>query len=342
MLTTVSAYGRTGGSARVRIFDWLDHLALEADSHTYLDRSTAGFGDLRRDPVGALRAELSLRSLARRGSETLLLSRNASSLSTGALEARLLRSAARSVYDIDDALMNLTGGPFPKERIWRRASEAADVCLVGNDYLADRASSVAREVVVVPSCVEVDAYTRKSDFTTGDVPVAVWMGSPGTEQFLRTVAEPLVAEHRRSGLRLRVISRGTASLGPLDVMVDREDWDVTTYTSVLASADLGIMPLVDDAVWAPGKCAYKLLQYGASGLPSIASPVGANALAIERLGSTAATDAAEWAQALRELVDASASTRAELGARARTAVTEHYSFGAWAPVWRRSVLGDDA
>lgn len=339
MLTTVSAYGRTGGSARVRIFDWLDHLGLEAESHTYLDRSTAQFHDLRRHPMRALRAEFTLRSLARRGSQTMLLSRNASSLSTGAIEARLLRSADHSVYDIDDALMNLTSGPFPKERIWRRASKAADVCLVGNDYLADRASAVAREVVVVPSCVEVDAYARKTDYTLGDVPVAVWMGSPGTETFLSTIAAPLLAEHHRSGLRLRVVSGGSAPLGPLDAIVDREDWNVSTFTEVLASADLGIMPLVESSVWAPGKCAYKLLQYAAAGLPSIASPVGANALAVERLGATAAADEAEWAQALAELVDASASTRNALGTRARAGVAEHYSFAAWAPVWRAAVLG---
>lgn len=339
MLTTVSAYGRRGGSARVRIFDWLDHLGLPSENHTYLDGSTAGLHDLRRAPLRAARAEVSLRSLARRGAETLLLSRNASSLSTGALEARLLRSASRGVYDIDDALMNLTDGPFPKERIWRRASTAADVCIVGNDYLADRAAEVARKVVVVPSCVEVGAYVRKTSFEIGPVPVAVWMGSPGTETFLRTITAPLLAEHRRSGLRLRVVSHGDASLGPLDPMVDREDWDVTTYTSVLATADVGLMPLVDDAVWAPGKCAYKLLQYGAAGLPSIASPVGANASAIGRLGATAATDDAEWAQGLRELVDASAAARAALGAQARAAVTEHYSFQAWAPVWSEAVLG---
>lgn len=342
MLTTVSAYGRAGGSSRVRIFDWLDHLGLSATSHVYLDTPTAGLRDLAQHPLRAARAEIALRRLPRRvQGDTLLLSRNASSLSDGSLEASLLRRAARGVYDIDDALMNLTDGPFPKARIWERATIAADVAIVGNDYLADRASRLNENVVVIPSCVEVDAYAVKDSFDTGDVPVAVWMGSPGTEFYLAPVADALLAEHRRSGLRLRVISRGDASLGPLDVMVDRSDWRVDTFASSLADADLGIMPLEEDGRWSEGKCAYKLLQYAAAGVPSIASPVGANAVAIERLGAVAATDAAEWAQGLRELVDASADRRRAMGEQARAAVTEHYSFTAWAPTWRRAVLGTD-
>lgn len=342
MLRTVSAYGRAGGSSRVRIFDWLTHLGLEADSHVYLDTATAGLRDIAQHPVRAVRAESSLRRLAGRvAGDTVLLSRNASSLSTGRLEERLLGRAARGVYDIDDALMNLTGGPFPKSRIWERATRAADVAVVGNDYLADAASRHSTNVVVIPSCVEPSAYRVKSSFDVGDVPVAVWMGSPGTEFYLEPLADALLAEHRRSGLRLRVISRGSASLGPLDPMVDRTDWRIDTFGGDLADADLGIMPLHEDPRWSQGKCAYKLLQYGAAGLPSIASPVGANAEAITRLGAVAAADGAEWAEALRELVDASAGRRRAMGEKARSGVTEHYSFSAWAPTWRRAVLGTD-
>ena len=342
MLTTVSAYGRAGGSSRVRIFDWLAHLGLEADSHVYLGTATAGLRDIAQHPGRAVRAEVSLRRLASRvEGHTVLLSRNASSLSTGRLEDRLLTRAARGIYDIDDALMNLTGGPFPKSRIWERATRAADVAVVGNDYLADAASQHNTNVVMIPSCVEPAAYRVKSSFDVGDVPVAVWMGSPGTEFYLQPLADALLAEHHRSGLRLRVISRGSASLGPLDAMVDRSDWRIDTFGDDLADSDLGIMPLHEDPHWAQGKCAYKLLQYGAAGLPSIASPVGANADAITRLGAVSAADGAEWAEALRELIDASADRRRKMGERARSGVIDHYSFSAWAPTWRRAVLGTD-
>ncbi len=342
MLTTVSAYGRAGGSSRVRIFDWLEHLSLEATSHVYLDTATAGLRDLAQHPARAVRAELSLRRLTTQvADDVVLLSRNASSLSTGRLEEQLLGRAAHGVYDIDDALMNLTSGPFPKARIWERATRAADVAIVGNDYLADAASRYSQNVVIIPSCVEPTGYRVKTSFDVHDQPLAVWMGSPGTEFYLEPIAGALLAAHRRSGMRLRVISRGAASLGPLDAMVDRTDWRIDTFGDDLADADLGIMPLHEDPHWSQGKCAYKLLQYGAAGLPSIASPVGANAQAITRLGAVPAAGVDEWAQALADLVDASADRRRTMGAQARAGVVEHYSFSAWAPTWRRAVLGTD-
>jgi glycosyltransferase involved in cell wall biosynthesis len=308
----------------------------------YAGQSTAGLRDVVDHPVRTARAEVGLRGLARRvAGRTLLLSRNASSFSTGRLEAALLSRAAHGVYDLDDALMNLTRGPFPKEAIWRRAAQAADVVVAGNDYLAEATRALNPHVVVIPSCVEVDAYDLKDDYEIHATPTAVWMGSPSTEFYLAGIERALLAEHERSGLRLRVISKGERSLGPLDAMVDREDWNLATFGRRLASADLGLMPLVDDE-WSQGKCAYKLLQYGAAGLPSIASPVGANALALTRLGGIPARTDAEWSDALALLVDATPSSRQSAGSQARRAVDEHYSFRAWAPVWRATVLGEQA
>ena len=40
------------------------------------------------------------------------------------------------------------------------------------------------------------------------------------------------------------------------------------------------MPLTDNP-WSRGKCGYKLIQYMASGIPVVASPVGVNSKIIE-------------------------------------------------------------
>jgi glycosyltransferase involved in cell wall biosynthesis len=343
-LRVVAPYGPTGASTRVRALDWVDHLGLSADLTSYLGTGTTGLGDLGRDPRGVLRAEVGLRRMRREvGDRPLLLVRNASPLSNGAVEASLLRAAGRGVYDFDDALMvqqpGLANALFSRARTWRRAVAAADVVLAGNDHLADAASSYQDHVTVVPSCVEPDAYRTRTEHGWDQHPVAVWLGSPSTEQYLRVISEALIAENRRSGLRVRVISGGEAPLGALSGMVDRVAWAPGVAEAHLAEATVGLMPLPDDP-WTRGKCGYKLLQYAAAGLPVIGSPVGVNAAVLARLGGIGAATPDEWRDALRLVVDASASGRAAMGARALAGVRDHFSFARWAPVWRAATIGD--
>ena len=119
--------------------------------------------------------------------------------------------------------------------------------------------------------------------------------------------------------------------------MDRVVWSPATFAGALTSADVGLAPLHDDP-FARGKCAYKLLQYAATGLPMVGSPVGANQLALDRFSGWSATSRDEWVDALTEAVSAPADLRADRGARAVAGVQEHYSFDAWADEWRSAVL----
>ncbi len=340
-LVVVTPYGPEGGSSRVRVYDWLDHLGVTAEVHDYRSASANRPKTLLRQPFSTVRAERTTRSVDVAG-RRLLLSREASPLSGGRLEARLLRSAGHGAYDVDDALFHDTGSGvrrvLSKAATWSRAVAAADVVVAGNDYLADRASRTARRVVVIPSCVEPDTYRLKATYALADPPRLVWVGSPSTEPYLRAVAPSLLEVHRRTGARLRVVSAGSASLGSLDGMVDRIGWSLDAVGRALAESDVAIGPLVDTP-YARGKCAYKLLQYAAAGLPIVASPVGANAAALEVFGGLAERSSSGWTEALVGLLAAGSDVRARLGAMARRGVEAHYSFARWAPLWRATVLG---
>ncbi|KRC49312.1 hypothetical protein ASE16_11165 [Leifsonia sp. Root227] len=278
-----------------------------------------------------------VRRLAARGaSGASIVSRQASPFSTGRLEARILTRAGRGVYDFDDALMlsqaGLSERLWPKARIWLRAVRAADVVVAGNDYLADAASVHSPAVTVIPSCVEPDDYKQKHHRDT-EAPTAVWLGSPSTEDYLLRIARPLLAAHRNLGLRLVVISAGNRSLGDLDAMIERVQWRRDTFATDLLRGDFGIMPMPDNA-WTRGKCAYKLLQYGAAALPSIGDDVGANTRVLALGNGYAARSDDDWYAAIESLLTEGAVGRAVRGASARTAVDEHYSFNAWTPAWK--------
>lgn len=343
-LVTVTPYGRRGGSSRVRVFDWIDHLKLAVTSYDYAGLSTNTPRVLARHPGSIVCAEASLRTLASNArNSTLLLSKQASPISTGHLEEMLLSRAKRGIYDFDDSLRdevprNRAYGMFAKPRIWERSVRAADVVIAGNAYLADQAASLVGEdrVVVIPSCVEPDTYRDKVDYSISGAPIAVWLGSPSTEGHICLIEAPLLALHRSHGLRLRLISAGKRPLGALDKMTDRVEWSPDANNQ-LADADIGLMPL-EDSPRARGKCAYKLLQYGAASLPAVASPVGANETAIHLGVGIAASTPDEWAHNLCALIEAPESDRAAAGRRARSAVGEFYSFAAWARVWRSVVF----
>jgi glycosyltransferase involved in cell wall biosynthesis len=339
-LVTVASYGPGGSSARVRILDWLVHTGLTAELHEYLGAADNQPGTLARSPLRVLSAEAALRRLpAQLAGRNLLLSRRATPFSSGRLEARLLTGAARGVYDVDDALYADTGGllrrAWSAPAVWQRAVAAADVVIAGNEVLAERAAVHADEVVIIPSCVEPGLYRRKAHYERGDVPRAIWIGSPSTEHHLSLIADALLAVHRTHGMRLTVVSSGSRSLGPLDAIVDRAAWTAGTFSRILADADVGIMPLYDTE-FSRGKCAYKLLQYGAAALPVVGSPVGTNAAVLAGLGGSAPARG-EWADALAAVFDASASARTNLGVAARRAVEESYSFAAWEARWRSAV-----
>lgn len=343
-LLTITGYGPAAGSARVRVFDWLDETGISALRVMYAGTHNHSPKTLASHSWKVLSAERSLRDLARRVKNmTVLISRQASPFSNGSIERSLLQASGRGVYDFDDALFEMPAPtmyrPWSKSRIWIECVKHASTVIAGNDTLAEYAAKYSRDVRVIPSCVRVEDYPCKQNFVVGDAPSVVWLGSPSTESSLAVAATGLLEAHRRTGVRLKVISSGRQSLGILDPMVDRVSWDKQTFSSHLTSADIGIMPL-EDSPWARGKCAYKLLQYAATGLPMIASPVGMNARVLELGKGIAVEKPGDWADALIQAINEGASIRQSRGIAARSMIAAEYSFSRWRNDWLASVGQD--
>ena len=150
--------------------------------------------------------------------------------------------------------------------------------------------------------------------------------------------------YRERGTRLLVISGAGGTPAGFDPdAVERRRWGPDTYVVDLLDGDVGVMPLLDTP-WELGKCAYKLLQYGAAGLPVAGSPVGVNREVLAAMGGTAVADGSggagdRWYDALREALDRPVAERLEAGRRARRVVEEGYSFRARADQWRAAVTG---
>ena len=274
--------------------------------------------------------------------ERLLLHKEASPLSRGALEQRLLASAAFAVYDFDDALQWDRGEGSAMRRLAPKAPKAlaavrhADRVIAGNPILAEWAAEHSGDVVLIPSCVAPERYAAKESYAVSDPPRLGWVGSADSEPYLEAIAPALEEAHRRSGARLTLIGTTVQRLGPLERLIDRVAWSEHAQHEMLAGFDLAVAP-VPDELYERGKSGYKLLQYAAAGTPLIASPVGVNRDILAELGMPGPESVAEWGEAIATLLEEAAEDRAERGRRARGVAQERYSFDAWLPRWRAAV-----
>jgi glycosyltransferase involved in cell wall biosynthesis len=251
------------------------------------------------------------------------------------IEARLFAAYSRGlIFDVDDAIYVRKPrrlGEVPDESAWRKKKFAAtcrwaDAVAAGNDVLAGVARTSAKEVVVLPTSIDVASY-QPTTAGPADPPTIAWIGSPENLIYLDMIRPALARlTKRHPTLKLRVICSAFPQWG--DVAVERVAWSSATEAQSLAGAHIGVMPLTDDA-WSRGKCAFKLLQYMSAALPCVASPVGANTEAVlDGINGFHATDVDEWERSLERLI-VSPQLRSSFGAKGRAHVEERYSLRAY-------------
>jgi len=342
MLQVFAPYGRAGASARVRVFQWLEHVGVEHRLHDYVGTSSVAPRVLIGRPVSTLRREIDARRRLPRN-EDVLIHRAVTPFSRGEVERRLLTRSRLGVYDFDDAIQwepshrNLPRRIFPGSSVTLAAVCCADRVIAGNAVLAEWAAGHNHDVRVIPSCVEPAYYARKRDYRLHDPPQLGWVGSASTEGYLDAIVPALLEVHRRTGAVLVRVGAATARPpGPLDVMVRRVRWTETVVHNRAADWDIGLMPLAD-GLYERGKCGYKLLQYGAAALPVIGSPVGVNRELLDAMRGLAPATPADWVDAIMATLDAPACSRAAAGDQARTVVETGFSYAAWESEWRDAV-----
>lgn len=248
---------------------------------------------------------------------------------------RLARSPA-VVVDYDDAVFHRYDQhprPWVRHLLGQRVDaimRRADLVTVGNAYLAARAMQAGcARVEHVPTVVDLARYPRVPQPGTRDDGVAIgWIGSPTTASYLRMVAPAIERLARERAVRAVAIGARPDQIAGTPFVA--QAWNEAAEARDLSALDIGIMPL-PDAPWERGKCGYKLIQYMASGLPVVASPVGVNTeiVAHGEQGLFAVSED-DWHAALTRLVD-DAEARRRMGKAGRARVEAWYSLRAQAP-----------
>lgn len=240
------------------------------------------------------------------------------------------------IYDFDDAIwMNdghdgkLTWGLKSRRKI-RKICQWSWKVSVGNEFLAEYARQYCDQVVVIPTVVDTEVHKPINRAVTlrhvqSDKIVLGWTGSHSTLFYLNATLTVIKELQKKHDFTFLVI----ANRDPLLPLKNYQfiKWSKDTEVEDLQRIDIGIMPL-EDTEWARGKCGFKLIQYGAIGIPSVASAVGTNIEVIEEgVSGFLISEIEHWKQRLEELL-VNEELRKKMGAAARKKIETHYSVSA--------------
>jgi glycosyltransferase involved in cell wall biosynthesis len=313
-------------------------LFTDAESKAFRSSSLASRSRL----VLRARRRAAERSTASTADVTWIL-RQADLLPSTALERRVA-AGRRLVYDVDDAVWfdRRDAGGHPLAFLKRSARKAqwlaehADHVVAGNEVLAEWLSKYTSEMTVVPSLIDpTDAPQHRHE--ASDRVVIGWIGSQTTSPYLgRAIGAIERAAKVLSGVELSVLVVGGISPPLRGVRCIQQPWSEARERDALRRMDIGIMPLPDNR-WTRGKCAYKAIQYMASGIPVVADDVGITRHVVGG-GGLVPAGTSEWIDALVGLAE-DERERAKLGDAGRRRAAAEFSVKRWAPTLAKLLKG---
>lgn len=241
---------------------------------------------------------------------------------------RLLSIPRRPVIvDFDDAIFHMYDrhcSPLVRRLLGDKLHpllRLASGITVGNDYLRRYVEPFNPAVTVIPTVVDTTRYVAATR-SHAQPPVVGWIGSPSTWRYMEEVLPDILPVIKEAGASFRAVGAGPAAQRWTEI--ESVSWAEATEITEVQRMDVGLMPLPEED-WARGKCGYKLIQYMACSLPTIASPVGVNGSIVqqEETGFLAQTPE-QWRAALRRLLG-DGDLRQRLGRAGRERVVEQYS-----------------
>jgi len=196
--------------------------------------------------------------------------------------------------------------------------------IVGNAYLRARAELAgACRIEDFPTVIDPIKYKGK---ISGDCKIITigWIGSPSTLKYLEPMVPILNWLHDHYPIKFLLVN-GTSKI-KFKGDIESIPWTEEGEVDAIQKMDIGIMPLPDNP-WERGKCAYKLIQYMACGLPVVASPIGMNKeVVIHGENGYLADSKEEWIIALGKLIQ-EPKLREDFGAAGRKKILKEFTLG---------------
>lgn len=259
------------------------------------------------------------------------------------LENWVLRRHQKVIFSFDDAIYaghnEVAHLNHPRLYRWKHGRKYDEVIrrstqvIAGNRILAEYARRFNPSVSVIPTVVDCRQYSLRARVAEphGSRPVTVgWVGSRSTASYLTLVESALrrLAHSYPGGVCFRFI--GHPAYAPNIPYSSSVPFMLESEIEDLHSIDIGLMPL-PDTEWTRGKCAFKAIQYMASGIPVVASPVGMTPDLIQHgVNGLLASSSDDWFRELERLI-CDPELRGRVAVAGRKTVEQSYSLEKWAP-----------
>ena len=237
------------------------------------------------------------------------------------------------VVDYDDAIFHnydLHANKWVRKILKSKISTViakANKVITGSEYLTKFANKYNSDVIEIPTSIDFNKYQVisqpiKEEFIIG------WIGTPSNSQNVINIIEGLKKFLLLHPSRLILIGFDKKYHDYFDDLpIDVQDWNSKTEVQSIKSFSVGIMPLLDTP-FNRGKCGFKLIQYMASGIPTISTPLPANINIDKHKENLFATTDEDWYLSLKRVYDNRAYFCNLVAANNIQIVQDHYSIEA--------------
>jgi len=184
------------------------------------------------------------------------------------------------ILDYDDAIFinykkNKTINFLLKNKISSiiRMSEGV---MAGSPYLFDYCKKYNDNSIFIPTSINFKKYDNITIPSSDKLSIG-WIGTPSTSNYIIQILPSLlkIINKYKCDVHLIGFDKNIKNKFLNNKNIKIIKWEYETELIELSKIDIGLMPLLNTD-WCKGKCALKIIQYLALGIPVVVSPIGAN------------------------------------------------------------------
>jgi len=211
----------------------------------------------------------------------------------------------------------------------------ADGVFVGNQNLLDYVKQHQSNVHLIASGINLSHYPLRAKVSDSAVVCLGWIGNGALykQDLIKILAEPLAQLASRFPLRFKLVGAcgvqelydTFGAIPNLEIdFIDEIKWsDPHEVSRSIQDFDIGLYPLLPND-FNQFKCGFKALEYMATGIPVVSSPIAINAeIVCDEINGLFADSETEWFTAISQLIEHS-DKRCAMGREGRRTVEDSF------------------